>query len=209
MGRQMQELLSKNNIEYLGIDKDNRKDAENFDADVIVDFSSYLCLLENLKLAYSKKIPIVIATTNHNEENLKSIEKYKQEIPIFLTSNFSFMFYALLKIVKNLAILKDCDFILEETHHKHKKDSPSGSCKEILKILNQFNITPQVSCYRVGETIGNHAIKVFANNESLEISHNVTSREVFCEGALKACQFILNKKSGLYSMTDLLEENVD
>lgn len=207
MGQKMQNLLKKHEISYLGIDKFNRNDANSYDADVILDFSSSECLEENLNLAKSKKIPIVIATTNHDEKNLSSIEDAKNEIPIFLSSNFSILFYILLKMLSQIENLDDCDFVVEETHHKHKKDSPSGSCKEILKILNNKNIFPVVSSYRIGEVVGIHNLKIYSPSESLEIKHQVFDRDVFCYGALKACEYIVTKNSGLYFMEDMLKQS--
>lgn len=204
MGHQMQNVIRKNNLSFLGIDIDNREDAEKFNADVILDFSSSSCLHQNLILAKNKNIPIVIATTNHDSSNLDLIEKFKKELPIFMSSNFSIMFHALLKMIRQLKILDECDFLVEDTHHKHKKDSPSGSCKEIIKVLNEIGVTADVSSHRVGEVIGIHDIKIYADNECLEIKHQATSREVFCQGALKACEFILNKPNGLYTMNDML-----
>lgn len=206
MGHKMCAILNRNGHELCGIDIDNREAGESFNADVIIDFSSSSCLKDNLDLAATKNVPIVIATTNHSSENLAMIESYSKLIPIFMASNFSLLFNVLLQLCSRLKPLKTCEFIVEETHHKHKKDSPSGSCKELLKVLKENNIEPQVSVYRVGEVIGRHAVKIYNGYESLEIMHDVSDREVFCEGALKACKFIIHKSKGLYTMNDLLKQ---
>ncbi len=207
MGQQMQKVLEKHSVEFLGIDKENRKLSENFDADVVLDFSTASTLQDNLTLAASKHIPIVIGTTGHSEENLQLIQKFQEQIPIFLSSNFSILFHLLLKMTSLTQGLSNCDFIVEDTHHKHKKDCPSGSCKDIIKTLEKNGISPRVTSYRVGEVVGIHTLKIFYGNESLILQHNVSSREVFCEGALKACEFILKKTNSLYSMNDLFEKN--
>lgn len=205
MGKKMQALLSQKRYNFLGIDKENRKDADPFQADVIIDFSSAECLKDNLEIAKEKHIPIVIATTNHDESNLKLIEESKNIIPIFMSSNFSFMFQVLLQIARCLQSLNYCDFTVQDIHHKHKKDSPSGSCKQILEILDRQKITPQISSFRVGEIVGIHNIQAFSENECLEIKHQVFDRQVFCEGALKAAEFLISKTNGLYTMQDLLK----
>ena len=56
---------------------------------------------------------------------------------------------------------------------------------------------------RGGTEAGKHSVIFFGNNESLEITHNVTSRSVFADGAIKAANFIIHKDNGLYSMNDL------
>ena len=205
MGQMMANLLTKKNINFLGIDIDNRSEADNFPADVIIDFSSSNCLKDNLEIAVKKNIPIVIATTNHTEQNFKLINHFKDIIPIFMSSNFSLMFNVLLNIIDRLKLLNNCDFIVSDTHHKHKKDSPSGSCKDIIGKLEQIGVSPTVNSYRVGEIVGIHEIKIFSDYENLEIKHSVSNREVFCEGAFNACQFILTKKNGLFSMQDLIK----
>ena len=205
MGQNMSTFLRKNEIEFFGIDRENRDDAILFSPDVILDFSSSVCLEDNLNLARQKACPIVVATTNHNEKNLKLIEEFKDEFPIFLASNFSILFNLMLKMLKNIKKDEKFDIIVEETHHKHKKDAPSGSCKEIIKILGEKGFSPEVCAFRAGEIIGEHSVKIIFNSEELQIKHTALNRQVFCEGALKACEFIVAKRSGLYSMGDLIE----
>ena len=204
MGQAMQKVMAQKGIEFFGVDKDNRLNAKSVDCDVIVDFSSADALEDNLSLARKKQVPIVIATTGHGEKNLQFIQKAKDEIAIFLSSNFSMLFNVMLKIIDNFQKLDFCEFLVEETHHRFKKDSPSGSCKELIKKLQQFDLPFTLTCHRVGDVVGEHKIKIYGENEALELSHNALSREVFCNGALKACEFISSKQKGLYSMQDLI-----
>ncbi len=204
MGQNMQEMLTERGIEYVGIDKNNRQDAKNYACDVILDFSNANCLHENLLLAEEKHLPIVVATTNHTEENIKEIQQKKDKMTIFLESNFSEMFHVMLKFIRQFQNMKTCDFVVQESHHKHKKDVPSGSCKQILEEFKKYDICPTVSCFRVGEVVGEHKICAYSGHEKLEISHTVSNRRVFCEGAIKACEFVIGKPYGLYSMDDII-----
>ncbi len=204
MGQMLCARLNELKIENCGIDKHNRTLADDFDADVVVDFSSSECLKENLILAKQKRIPIVIATTNHSAQNLQLIDEFKRDIPIFMSANFSIMFNVMLKLMSNLGALKNCDFVLTEIHHKHKKDSPSGSCLKIKTALNKQGIQPTITAHRVGEVVGEHMLQIFGESESLTISHSAQSRRVFCDGAILACKFIENKSPALYGMSDLL-----
>lgn len=201
MGRQMSEFLQKRGVEIVGIDVQNREVKEP--VDVILDFSSPVCLEDNLQLAKRLNVAIVIGTTGHTERNLQAVMECANSIPIFLSSNFSLLFNFMLQIVGKLNQLADCDFVVTEIHHKNKKDVPSGSCKEILSRLNDKNV--EVVCHRVGKVIGKHSVQVFAENEMLEICHEVENRDVFCEGAFLACKFVLKKHSGLFQMSDLLQ----
>lgn len=204
MGRMMQQELKKEQIEYLGIDKQNRNDAENFDYNIVIDFSSADSLHQNLLLAAKKNAGIIIATTNHSEKNLQEIEEYKNKIAIFMESNFSEMFHVLLKMIENLKSLSRHDCYVQEIHHKHKKDVPSGSCKQILQRLSQIDIRPTVSCLRLGEVVGEHSVAIYANNEVLKLEHSALSRAVFCEGVIKACRFLEGKHSGIFCMGNLI-----
>ena len=57
---------------------------------------------------------------------------------------------------------------------------------------------------RGGTEVGKHSVIFFGNNETLEITHNVTSRSIFATGSLKAAEFIINQKPGFYNMNDLI-----
>lgn len=204
MGRKMQEVLSEKKIEFLGIDKTDREKAEKYDYDIVIDFSSSESLYENLLLADKRRVPIIIATTNHNEQNMKLIQKFKKRVAIFMASNFSVLFNVLLKMLPALNNLMGNDIVVEEIHHKNKKDSPSGSCKEILRILKDADHDPTVVSLRVGDVVGEHCVTVYGANEMLKISHTATDRKVFCEGVLKACEFLADKHSGLFEMKDMV-----
>ena len=201
MGHEVQKYFKTNGVDFCWIDKHNREDVQS-DIDVILDFSSHEALEENLILAKRLNVPIVIATTNHNKNNLKLIKNHSKNLPVFMSANFSILFNIMKKICGN--IYGEFDYVLTETHHKNKKDKPSGSAKALLKILSKNKIKPKVICNRISNVIGEHKLQIYGNSEVLEISHTVYSREVFCSGAYIACKYILNKKSGMYGMEDLI-----
>lgn len=205
MGKSMQEYLQEKNIEFLAIDKDDRHKLETARADVIVDFSTSDALAQNLEFAKNSKTPIVVATTNHNKTNFKLFNVYKKMIPIFYSPNMSIQFNLMAGFINKLKILEDCDFVVSEVHHKHKKDKPSGSAKLLIKKLNQIKIKPYVHCTRASKIIGEHKLQIYGNLENLEIKHCALDRKVFCEGAVKACEFIIKKSNGFYNMENLID----
>ncbi len=207
MGKKMQEYLKIRNCNFLPIDKQNISDYKKYKADVILDFSSCEALEQNLKIAKEKKLPIVVATTNHSQDNYNLIKEYKNYIPIFLTANFSLGFNVMLEMINHLNKLKDYQFVILEKHHKHKKDSPSGSAKTIQKCLLKNNILSNTLSLRVGEIVGEHSVHIYGENEYLEIKHVAQDKMLFCEGAYKACAFIVNKHKGIYDMEDLLKSD--
>lgn len=205
MGKLMCEVGGNCGHEVLGIDQGDREKAIGFIPDVIVDFSSWQALKENLELAKKKSAPIIVATTGHSDENVGLIKKYSKQIAVFVGSNLSILFNILLKIANNIKIPSNSDVILEETHHKNKKDSPSGSAKELLSVLSYDKERVKVISNRVGEVVGVHKLDIYLGQERLEITHTAENRKVFCEGAIRVCEFLVGKKPGLYTMQDLLK----
>ena len=119
--------------------------------------------------------------------------------------------------------LKDSDIEIIETHHRNKIDSPSGTALILADSINdaldnkmdyQYNRhsirqkRPDkeigIHSIRGGTEVGKHTVMFLGENESFEITHTVTSRSIFAEGALKAARFLIGQKSGLYNMKDLI-----
>ncbi len=196
----------------------------NSNIDVIIDFSIPEASLNILGYACENNIPIVIATTGFNDEQLLLIEKYSKELPIFKSANMSFEVCLMSKIVANLAVqLKDSDIEIIESHHNRKIDSPSGTALILADSINkaldnqmyyEYNRHAKkekrskkeigIHSIRGGTEVGKHTVAFYGENESFEITHNVTSRSIFAKGALKAAEFIVDQKNGLYNMENLI-----
>lgn len=192
--------------------------------DVIIDFSRPEATMNILKYASSKHIPIVIATTGFSDEELNTIKKYSNTIPIFKSANMSYETNIMVNLVSKLAImLKDSDIEIIETHHNKKVDSPSGTALLLADSINnslnnemnyeydrhskkQARTKNEIGIHSIrgGTEVGKHTVLFFGDNETLELTHNVNSRSVFANGALKASKFIINKTPGLYGMNDLI-----
>ncbi len=205
MGQEMTKYLEMKDEKVVCVDKHNRELLQSTKVDIIVDFSTANALCENLEYAKNSNTPIVIATTGHTSENMKKIEQASKFIPIFMSSNFSLMFNVLNRLLRNIRLLKDCDFAIEEMHHKQKKDSPSGSAIMLVKTLNNQKISPQVVSLRLGNVVGEHKVHIVGDYENLTFSHSAKNRQVFCQGAYTACKFLLTKKSGLFDMENLID----
>lgn len=195
----------------------------NVTPDVIIDFSIPIATLNILKYAVKEYIPIVIATTGFTDEQNKEIEEYSKKIPIFKSANMSFDITLMKKIVSYIApILKNTDIEIIETHHNRKIDSPSGTAQMLADAINDsLNNTHYckydrhskhekrnkneigMSSIRGGNIVGEHKVKFFGEFETFEIKHTSYSRNVFAEGAIKASEFIVNQKSGLYNMDNI------
>lgn len=197
----------------------------NLIPDVIIDFSIPVATFPILDFAKKNNIPIVIATTGFTEKEEEKIKEISKNLPIFKSSNMSYEINLMSKLVASLAKkLPESDIEIVETHHNRKVDAPSGTALILADSINEacnnefeyeYNRHAKrekrtkneigIHSLRGGTETGKHTVIFFGNNESLEITHNVTSRSVFADGAIKAANFIIHKDNGLYSMNDLCE----
>ena len=191
--------------------------------DVIIDFSIPEATFNILEFANTHKIPTVVATTGFNDVELQKIENYSKNFPIFRSANMSYEINLMAKLVAELAQkLTDSDIEIVETHHNRKIDSPSGTALILADSINnalnkemnyEYNRHSKrekrskkeigIHSIRGGTEVGKHSVIFFGNNESFEITHNVTSRAVFANGAIKAAFYIFHKDSGLFNMSDM------
>lgn len=170
---------------------------------VLIDCSLPDALEKTISTVKKNKIPLVLATTGLSEKQLAIIKEISTELPVVQSYNYSIGIQMLLKLTE-LACQKlpDWDVEIEETHHRFKKDKPSGTAKMIEKVFKDRQVN--VSSLRLGNVPGDHIVSFGGLGEVLSIKHSATSRRTFAEGILKSAEFIIAKKSGLYSFTDVV-----
>jgi 4-hydroxy-tetrahydrodipicolinate reductase len=195
--------------------------------DVVIDFSTPAATLEVARLCAQRKKALVIGTTGHPDAETAEIQKLKAKIPIVWASNFSTGVNTLFWLTRKAAEILGPDFDLEvvEMHHRLKQDAPSGTAKTLVEILADVRKlhlneaarhgragivgarTPDeigVHSIRGGDVVGDHTV-IFANvGERVELTHKAASRDTFANGALRAAQWIVKQKPGLYDMQDVL-----
>ena len=195
--------------------------------DVVIDFSAHSATVAVAKLCAEHKKALVIGTTGHTDTDTFEIKKNKAEIPIVWASNFSTGVNTLFWLTRKAAEILGPDFDLEvvEMHHRLKKDAPSGTAKSLAEILADVRKlhlahaarhgragivgerTPGeigVHSIRGGDVVGDHTV-IFANvGERVELEHKASSRDTFANGALRAAQWLVKQKPGLYDMQDVL-----
>jgi 4-hydroxy-tetrahydrodipicolinate reductase len=93
------------------------------------------------------------------------------------------------------------DVEIVETHHRFKKDKPSGTAKMIKESLDK---DVPISSLRLGNVAGDHVLYMANLGEVLSISHRALSRRAFAEGVLKSAEFVINKKNGYFTFTDVI-----
>ncbi len=196
------------------------------DCDMVLDFSSPSCLDSILKFITERNISAVICTTGYNEFQMVKIEKASEIVPIFLSSNTSrgiSVIAKLIPIAKKL-LGEGYDVEIIEKHHNKKVDAPSGTAIMLAREVSEENTSyvydrTNRKCKRDKNEIGIHTVRcggikgeheiIFANEyETLVFKHSAHSRELFAYGALDAVRFMANTPPGMYTMNDLIDNNL-
>lgn len=203
----------------------NKFEPEIRKSNVVIDFSQPDVVIKNIHKCFAMKIPVVIGTTGWEVEK-QVIKEYclSNKLSLFTASNFSIGVNILYEINKALAQLlnnhPDYNIELEEIHHIHKKDQPSGTAIELAnQIINLVERKKQwtldesnnndnliINSIRDGEIPGTHIIKYTSDIDELEIKHTAKSREGFARGAVSAAEWLIGR-SGYFEMKDLLGLN--
>ena len=191
------------------------------DADVIVDFSHHTASTELVKYAVDRQIPIIIATTGHDDAEIKAIEKASESVAVFMSANMSLGVALLVELAKKAAkVFPDADIEIIEKHHNRKLDAPSGTALMIAKAIEEvrrgikfvFGRAGQqkresneigIHAVRGGNIVGEHEVILCTDAQIITLKHEAQSRSLFAEGALAAASFLVGKDAGLYSMQDI------
>ena len=194
--------------------------------DVIIDFSSPLVTRGLLELAVSHGKPIVIGTTGHSAETKTELLKLAAQVPCVWSGNYSVGVNLLFALTRRAAAILGSDYDAEvlEMHHRFKKDAPSGTAARLLEIIleerklgadavrhGREGITGErtatevgMHAIRGGDVVGDHTVMFAALGERLELTHKATDRGIFARGSVRAAQWIVGKKPGVYDMQDVL-----
>lgn len=172
-----------------------------------VDFSRPDGTLKLLKQAQG---PVVIGTTGFDDDQMAKIEEFAKRHPVLLAPNTSPGMNVMSRWLRSSPPAETSPFTVtsSEDHHRHKLDSPSGSAKRLLEVLEEAGYS-NVECHvvRAGGIPGTHTVRFITDYEELELTHRVYNRKVFAEGALLAVLFLVRQETpGLYRMEDVFSQ---
>ncbi|NBY19698.1 hypothetical protein EBQ74_05520 [bacterium] len=189
-----------------GIEVRTLKDKAREPVHVWIDFSRPEATIQLLKSINS---PVVIGTTGFSDDQWKEVVRYSAKLPVLFAPNMAPGMNSLVKMLEKSSFSPKLGFevLASESHHKHKKDAPSGTMKRLLKALEQlgYQDTP-VQVSRVGEVFGVHHVKFVSADEEITLEHRVLNRRVFAKGALLAAEFICqNQEPKIYSFSEVLK----
>ena len=195
MGKIVCELLRERHEEFYEIDVESVDFFEQ--ADIIVDFSTAESREKYIKFALEQKIPYACFSTGINIKDREMLEKLSDKVPVLMCSNASVGAQTMFEITKIASqMMPQAEIVLQEYHHKHKKDSPSGTAKILLEILKNHKVDS--ASFRVGNEVGIHKVQFYLNDEVLEISHRANARSTFACGAIEMATKLVKKEKGLY-----------
>lgn len=197
---------------------------------VVIEFTAPEATMRHVKFASQKNIPIVIGTTGLNEGQLAEIKKLSRRSRILVSPNMSLGVNLLVNLMGGVARIlgEDYDVEIVEAHHRFKKDAPSGTAlalgravaQALKRDLGKVGISGRkgmvgernkneiaLLSVRAGDITGEHTVIFGGLGERLEFIHRAHSRETFARGAIRAAQWLVKQKKGLYSMQDVLGLN--
>ena len=194
---------------------------------LIIDFTIPKCTFQVLKIASKLKKRVVIGTTGFSKKEEDLIKKYSKKIPILKAGNMSLGINLLMYLseITSKSLGKNFLSKINETHHKYKKDYPSGTAlmlgrgvaygknKNFYSLIGKKYLNKKKFPYgqkinfnsvRKGKIIGEHEVLFSSGKEIIRLNHEAFDRALYSEGALTAASWLMRKKSGLYSMRDLM-----
>ncbi|MCL2597754.1 MAG: 4-hydroxy-tetrahydrodipicolinate reductase [Paludibacter sp.] len=227
MGKAIEKIATERGHQIVCIiDENNQQDSYSkqfASADIAIEFTAPDVAEQNIRKCFEHSIPVVCGTTGWTDR-LPALKKDidKNGYTLFWASNFSLGVNIFIEINKYLAkIMNDFpyyDIFLEEVHHVHKKDAPSGTAitlaESILQNLKRktswvkdIACLPEeipISSIREGDIVGTHSVLYESKMDSITLTHKMKNRDGLALGAVVAAEFTIGKK-GLLSMDDILK----
>lgn len=226
MGKILTDMAVQNGENVIGADIAegySRLEDISADADCVIDFSNHKAAESVINYCVKKNLPVLIASTGHDENELKLIHDAATKIPVFLSSNMSLGVALLADLAERVTkVFGSCDIELIEAHHNQKLDVPSGTALTLAKRIQEadknltFNIGRHengkrsqneigIHSLRYGSEVGTHEI-IFSNGlETITLRHDAKNRALFAKGALSAVKWLVKQKPGFYDMRDFLK----
>lgn len=177
--------------------------------DVLIDFTVPENTMQNLKYCRQHGINMVIGTTGFTDDQEQLIAQAAADIAIVYSSNMSIGVNILFKLTELLAQATPQSYavFIREAHHVHKQDAPSGTAKTLARGIQA--VSPKkvdnIDSIRKDEIVGDHEVIFESPEDIITIKHHAKNRDIFAKGALAAAKFLMNEKSGLFNMRQVLK----
>jgi len=194
---------------------------------ILIEFSVPEASLAHARLVGRHGGRAVIGTTGFTAAQREELAGIGRGTPLLVSPNMSVAVNVAFKVLADMARMLGDDYDVEivETHHRFKKDAPSGTALRMAEVVAQALgrdlATTAVydrhdrlaertrkeigmAALRSGDVVGEHTVSFGSLGERLELTHRAHSRDNFARGALRGARFIATARPGLYSMQDVL-----
>jgi 4-hydroxy-tetrahydrodipicolinate reductase len=194
---------------------------------VVIDFTAPQAAMIHLAIAAQAKVPVVVGTTGFSVADLGKTREIGSSVPCVLSPNMSIGVNVLFKVLAQVAsaLGEAYDVEIVETHHRFKKDAPSGTALKMAQVvaealgrdLDATGIYGRkglvgergkeeiaIHALRAGDVVGDHTVIFGGMGERIEVTHRAHSRDNFARGALRAAHWVIGRPPGLYDMQDVL-----
>lgn len=195
-------------------------------ANVAIDFTLPEATIFNISGCEAAGCALVIGTTGHEQSAQQALYEHSWKVPAVLAPNMSIgvnLLYGLAAVAARM--LENYDAEIVETHHRFKKDAPSGTALRLGEAVatargQEFGSVARlgrapgdeprskneigVSAVRAGDVVGEHTLLLAGDGESLELRHVARDRASFAGGALTAAAWVCGRQPALYGMRDVL-----
>jgi 4-hydroxy-tetrahydrodipicolinate reductase len=196
-------------------------------ADVWIDFTVPAATAGYCEAAVAAGASLVIGTTGLAPEERAAIDRAAKKVPVVFAANYSVGINVMLKLVADAAQTLGSSYDLEivETHHRAKRDAPSGTALRLAEALAEAtgrdlgadaryerhgDVGPRpptqigLQTLRGGDVVGDHTVHFMGIGDRLEITHRASSRDTFATGAVRAALWLAGRPAGLYDMRSVL-----
>ena len=201
MGQEIKRLFDGEGHEMVfSFDKDG--EFRQTKPEILIDFSLPDALDNTLTYVDEFDCGLIIGTTGLSQSKLEQLKEISQKVPVVQAYNFSIGIQMLLKATELLnQHISHWDIEISETHHRFKKDKPSGTAKMLQSL---FDHEIPTSSLRLGNVPGDHSVYFGSLGETITLSHHATSRRTFADGVYKSALFLTKRKHGYYSFKQVL-----
>jgi len=193
-------------------------------SDVVIDFSLPPSTVRLVPRCATLGVPVVVATTGLSDDQRAMVEGCARTIAVLLSPNMSRGVNVLFRLVSEAARLlgQDYDVEIVETHHRFKKDAPSGTALRLAENVRSVRpdlhlvhgregaVGPRaedelgIHAVRSGDVVGEHTVSFTALGETVELRHRAHTRDCFARGAVAGAKFLVSQPPGLYTTADVL-----
>ena len=196
-------------------------------ADVAIDFTHAVSSVRHAREAAAAGKPIVIGSTGLTREQTEEIRAAAETVAVVLSPNMSVGVNVMFRVAADVARVfgEEYDVEIVETHHRFKKDSPSGTAVKLADavagalgrdmkeagVYGRHGMAGErtrkeigVFAVRAGDVVGEHTLVFGGIGERFEITHRAHSRDTFARGAVRAASWVIGKPAGLYDMHAVL-----